>query len=435
MGLLFFYLQVIVPAFIFAHKLPKRSHFVWRVILSTGLSFGLCYAAQMLFRSIEPIAQFSRQTHIAPNIFIMIAFSMALIWGCFDCSPKVAILCGSSGYAVQNCVYYLKRILMMLFTIDHGRYDNLTSYIVFSTAYLLFLCIDHWWLKTDFKGEVQNTLAVGFPLSVLLINVVLSAFIPWSDDTMLYCLYAFLLSLSMIVIQMGAFNLASAKVEKKVLEQIISAEQKQHTVYEDTVTLINRKCHDIKNEVGVLLRKENQSIRTEEIRKVQDMIDLYGVFLKTGNPTLDIILTEKKILCDSDNILFTCVADGAALDAMETVDMCVLLGNALDNAIESTKKEERIENRFISMNLARRGSMVSIHIENTCCGNLRYSGGELLTDKQDAPGFHGFGMKSMNMIAEKYGGNISSRKIGDIFYLDILFPAENGPKKQKIQSA
>jgi len=425
-----FFLQVTVPAAIFAHKLPRRPHFGQRVALGVISSYVIYVLSNRLLAFLLSLGTDSglfrgeQISHVWMGLAAvpLIGMSILSIWLCFDCLPKVAVLYGSCGYALQNCVYYLKRIIMMACSIDHARYDDLMAFIVFSISYVVFSLVYHWLMRSEHNSEIQNGYALAFPVCVIAINIVMSALIPWSDDTMLYCLYAFFLSLSLIIILLGAFNLSAAKVEKRILTQMIEVERKQHEVYEGTIDMINLKCHDIKQEIGVLLREENMDIKNEEIQRIQDLVSLYGVFLKTDNSTLDVVLAEKNVICQRDGIRLTCMADGDALGFMDAVDICTLFGNALDNAIEGVLKLEDEEQRFIHMSIVRRGGLVSIHMENPCCTQLRFSQGEFLSDKTDAPGFHGYGTKSIRMVAEKYGGNVTLQKIEDIFYLDILLP-------------
>ena len=360
-GLISFFLQVTVPVVIFVHKLPGRPRFAVRAAICAVGSFLIFWAEQLLIRIVPAGGPFL----IHLSTISLIGLSMLSVRLCFDCSPKIAILYGSCGYALQNCVYYLKRIIMMLFSISHERYDDAMAVIVFSTVYAGVFCVYHWMVKSRRTGDIQNSLAIIFPVGVIAINIFMSSYIPWSDDTMLYCLYAFLLSLCLVILLLGAFNLSATKVEKQLLEQMIEVERKQHEVYEGTIDMINLKCHDIKQEIGVLLRSENMDLKNEEVEKIESLINIYGVFLKTGNPTLDVVLSEKNIICGKSRILFTCMANGGLLNFMETTDICVLFGNAIDNAIESVMKIPDQEDRFINMSIVLRGAFVSIHMENS----------------------------------------------------------------------
>ena len=55
---------------------------------------------------------------------------------------------------------------------------------------------------------------------------------------------------------------------------------------------------------------------------------------KTGNGVLDTLLTNASLKCSRHDITFTCVADGSLLNDLYVMDICTILGNALDNAIE-----------------------------------------------------------------------------------------------------
>lgn len=89
---------------------------------------------------------------------------------------------------------------------------------------------------------------------------------------------------------------------------------------------------------------------------MEQEIRSYEAQNKTGNEVLDTILTSKSLYCQQHGITLTCVADGAALDFMDTMDLCSLFGNALDNAIESVEKLPDSEQRLIHLVVARQKS-------------------------------------------------------------------------------
>ena len=103
----------------------------------------------------------------------------------------------------------------------------------------------------------------------------------------------------------------------------------------------------------------------EELEAVLTKVEAYESAFQTGNATLDIILTEKKMLCQQEEISFSCMADGVALEFMNELDLASLFGNSLDNAIEQERKEA-VEKRYIFLKVQRNGMFVSIRIENYC---------------------------------------------------------------------
>ena len=67
----------------------------------------------------------------------------------------------------------------------------------------------------------------------------------------------------------------------------------------------------------------------------------------------------------------------------------------------------------------RKGDIINIRITNYFSGELRFEDGLPMTHKHDEEGYHGFGMKSMRLIAEKYGGKITAKADGEVFVLNI----------------
>ncbi len=128
---------------------------------------------------------------------------------------------------------------------------------------------------------------------------------------------------------------------------------------------------------------------------------------------------DKNLRCRKNGIKFTCMADGAALDFIAPSDLYSLLGNAIDNAIESVERESE-ENRMITLKTERRGELLSIHLENYSSVEPRFKNGLPLTTKGDKA-HHGFGTQSMRYIAEKYGGTLKMSYDDKYFILDVLF--------------
>ena len=142
--------------------------------------------------------------------------------------------------------------------------------------------------------------------------------------------------------------------------------------------------------------------------------------VKTGNDILDVVLTEKSLYCERNSINLSVIADGKLLGFMSAYDLYCLFENALSNAIEAVMRIQDTARRSISILVKRSGKMVSIHIENFFAGPVALHGDEIATSKADELN-HGFGLKSMKMLAEKYGGELLFGFDGDIFLLDILF--------------
>jgi sensor histidine kinase regulating citrate/malate metabolism len=157
----------------------------------------------------------------------------------------------------------------------------------------------------------------------------------------------------------------------------------------------------------------------EEAESLMQDIRIYDSTVKTGNPALDVLLTEKSNKCQVKGISLTCSGDGSVLSFMRTMDIYSLFGNAVDNAIEAVDSLEE-EKKYIDIAIEKRGDLVFLSFSNYFNGTLApLAEGLPQTTKTDEIGYHGFGMKSMKQIAGRYDGDLSVTTRGEIFYLNI----------------
>ena len=173
----------------------------------------------------------------------------------------------------------------------------------------------------------------------------------------------------------------------------------------------------MKHQISRLTSAGSQNV----VQELEQIISIYDANLKTGNEILDICLMEKQLQCEKNHIKFDCIANGACLDFMVSSDIFSLFGNALENAIEASCNLPNEAQRIISLNVTTQLGMVVIHIENNYAGELVFSDGLPATTKTDH-NYHGFGVRSIQMIAEKYKGNIAVLAQDGIFNLNITLP-------------
>ena len=187
----------------------------------------------------------------------------------------------------------------------------------------------------------------------------------------------------------------------------------------ETMDAINRKCHNLKYELAAVTAGQGQ----EHIDEAMALVDSFDADIHTGNETLDVIFNEKNFYCRQAQITFVCMIDGKKLSFMEATDQYVLFGNMIDNAVNAVRKLEDPERRTIYINIHTEKQFLLVRMENPFEGKLQFRNGMPLTTSGDVEN-HGFGMTSIRLIAEKYGGSVSTRSENNVFYLNILFPLE-----------
>lgn len=232
-------------------------------------------------------------------------------------------------------------------------------------------------------------------------------------------LFDFFCCAELLMILLDTFQLRKARRDQVIMEHIFRQERAQHELAKANIEVINRKCHDLKHQVAALRRMDDQTAREQALGELEQSVLLYDRFAHTGCEDLDVVLTEKGLICEQQDIQLQCIADGGGLEFMDAADLYALFGNALDNAIEAAAQVENPNSRIITLNVARRGRYTVVHMENPCPADLEFQDGLPSTTKGDSD-YHGFGMRSMRYVAEKYGGTITAAQEDGFFLLDIL---------------
>ena len=105
---------------------------------------------------------------------------------------------------------------------------------------------------------------------------------------------------------------------------------------------------------------------------------------------------------------------------MREDDIYSLFGNLIDNAVDAVLSLEESK-RVISLKVREVGTMLSVNVHNYYEHKIEFEDGLPVTTKQDKA-YHGYGMKSVKYICNKYGGDLSIMAADNVFNINILFP-------------
>ncbi|KRN07355.1 hypothetical protein FD15_GL002302 [Liquorilactobacillus sucicola DSM 21376 = JCM 15457] len=103
------------------------------------------------------------------------------------------------------------------------------------------------------------------------------------------------------------------------------------------------------------------------------------------------------------------------------MDLCSLLGNTLDNAIESALTISKTEKRLINLRISKKNDFILFSLENYTENDLIFNDKFPLTTKKNK-NVHGYGLKSIDYIARKYNGSVTINLDDNWFKLKVLFP-------------
>lgn len=208
--------------------------------------------------------------------------------------------------------------------------------------------------------------------------------------------------------------------ETTALENMLRGSEHHYELTKEHITIINRKCHDLKHQLKALELATDDE-RTEYIREARNSVIFYQHLVYTDNEALNTILAEKGLFCQERDIDFRCAVDDVDLSFIRLPDLYALLGNAIDNAIEYAGSQKDPAMRIINLRIDQKDLFVGIQVTNPYSGHI-LSPDELPKTNKPNPQDHGFGLRSMRYLAEKYGGAMEYSTIENQFTLQILLP-------------
>ncbi len=299
---------------------------------------------------------------------------------------------------------------------------SLVSYAVY--LIICFVC------SYVYKRVVQNArlhsplrlvwaLAFIFVTSHMLLEYCGYVFTGSREALFIYYLCALLYTVINYAALVMIAMLDSFRHENRNMHDFISNKMRYYEMSREGIVSLQTKCHDLKHQIAAIRDQAGKASFDKYLNELEDSIDEYSTVVECGHPTIDVVLTEKNILCSSMKIKFSYMIDGTLFKFLTDREIYSLFGNALDNALEGTSKVRDAANRVISLKSNARGDLVVLQIENTCEGYLNMVDGLPQTTKENKA-HHGFGLRSIQRLAEKHGGSMSVRLEGGIFKLSVI---------------
>ena len=417
-------LQAELGTYVFAYSLKKRPDFWQRLILGTMAGVVLLHLFRISLFSVN-----DDRVNSAGRILssMLTYFTLTLIcWRSFDESFWTALFVASSGFIAQDMGGTLKTLLRLLPGANAFFSGSLGTLLLDAVAYqLLYLLLFFAFrpFTRDREENFGNRVKTIFSSLVLLLCLGMARITQGNPErnelsVLAESLSQLLLDIFVLLLQFGVMERAKLSRSVDTMRELVHQQYEQLSQSRECVELVNEKYHDLK---GLLESFQGNEISPQQLEKLREKLGTYDTFVDTGNRVLDVVLAEKRGSCNRRGIDLTALVDGKALSFMEELDLYALVGNALNNAIDAVSQLPEGE-RFIHMTASGGDGMVSLHVENPYTGELRMEN-RLPQSQRDAR-YHGFGMKSMERIVEKYGGVLSVTPRDGLFCLDVLLATE-----------
>lgn len=238
----------------------------------------------------------------------------------------------------------------------------------------------------------------------------------------------------MLMTEMGRRNELALKNESNAINQLFQRQYEQYKLAVDNSEALRKEMHDMKHYVMALKNEDDPERRAEVLEDMEQSIAIQESFMNTGNKVLDVILTTKSLQCQKKNITLNAMVDGDLLADIHVKDICSLFGNILDNAIEATQQVEDMEKRLITLSVRKRNQFTIVECENISDSSnvklrsnkrrRRFGRNSLPKTTKGDNVKHGFGLKSINQVAEKYGGAMTCTYEDGWFKVKVLLSSK-----------
>ena len=415
--------QTVIGLLLVAYPIKRRRGFLLRLLCATAAGAALQYVVgnRLYVVGSTPYAML---THALVSLIVYLTV-IAITWFCYEETIWTVLFVAATGYIFQDIAGSVKTLIRMNGAVDlfaRQAWGVLgLDVMCYGAVYtLLFFALRPVLKNRD--GNFDNKIKAIFSVGVLILCIGMARLSQDNPErnTMAVVaeeLFRLTIDLLVIALQFGLMERARLASNMETMRELVHQQRVQYEASKESAQLINEKYHDLKH----LLKSFRGTVPQEQLDRLKQSIAAYERPANSGNEVLDVLLAEKIGICQQRNIVLTCNLGQTDFSFVEELDLYSLFQNALTNAINAVSELPEDTERFISLSAARDGNMLTVHMENPCREDISFVDG--LPQTREDPDWHGFGMKSMTRVAEKYGGMLTVEQRGRLFLLDILLLA------------
>ena len=212
------------------------------------------------------------------------------------------------------------------------------------------------------------------------------------------------------------------KYERRLSDFQDSVLKKQRDEVQNIYQTMRAWRHDYHNHmqsIKAMLEMGKKAELSEYLDNLEKDLDSIDIAIRTGNVGLDAILSSKVSIARKNNIEVNCTAKVPQDLKISDVHFCAIVGNLMDNAIEACEKIPAACPRFIRIYIGLFKSQLYISVSNSTKEKKRRRLSELVTSKL---GEHGFGLRRIDKLAEKYDGYVNRKNEPGIFATEVMLP-------------
>lgn len=203
--------------------------------------------------------------------------------------------------------------------------------------------------------------------------------------------------------------------EQKIISFLLEKEKSQYDQTKKIIERINTREHDLRQQMNNMSETQKEELNEIESSRISKFA--------TENQTIDIMLSEHAYLCSQKNIELICSVHGELLQFMKPHHIASIFSNALTNAENYLDTVQEKEKKIIRVSLNKANGNIILVFQNYLKDQVRFSKNLPVTINNNKA-LHGYGMKSIQNIVERYNGILTISQKNNLFTLSIIFSEE-----------
>lgn len=406
-----FYLGLVGFSVMFWPYLNRRKHFFLRYLITIAIELVVIYFV--------PDYRLHSALPSLKTLSIYLSFIVLNIVS-FENDIKKHIFCDTAVLTTQHLSLCVVEVFTLLFGITET--DNAVLYMVLNLIGAIAIFFIVWFffartMKQNSEVRILSGKLIAMAVFLFLVVFIFQRIVITFDElTWSFRFFDGLTCFLGLIIMFSEFQKTNETFERRMIEELMKNEEKRYKLLELSMDAINKKSHDLKYIESAGGENNSSKVQLE----LDNYAEAYDDILVTGNSALDNTITEKSLYCKKHSITFTYIINVKNFNSVNKIDLIVILGNIIDNAIECVEKYSE-EKRIISLNINDKAQVLQIHIENYCEDEITFINGLPNTHKKDSNN-HGIGVKSVKYIVDKYNGAFNIDYEDKMFNVDIILP-------------
>ncbi len=292
-------------------------------------------------------------------------------------------------------------------------------YLPFSRKKSKYLSFD----SKSYYAIIAASIFCFFCMQYLIEAVIIGNVVDMRRAVLIAWIFIILFVISFILILRGNMRFTSERLANSIVSTRLEVLEEDNKNLNDAYGEIAKITHDYKNHMcAMMLLAQNHKYKelTQYLEQVSSAVDNIQIYSYSGIESIDAVINNKKAIAEKLGISIDINVSPLYNLHVRSMDLCAVIVNLLDNAIEATIRLDEM-NKNMSLSISTIHSMIVVKTKNRFDSSsmIQSNNGDIETSKKNRQ-LHGYGLRIVKAIAEKYNGSFEFTFENDQFEAIVM---------------